>query len=364
MKILYGVQGTGNGHISRARSMQKELAKRNIEVDWLFSGRPEDQYFDMEKFTNCEYKKGLTFHVDNGRVKYFRTALELNLKQFFKDVKSINCNDYDLILTDFEPITAWAGKKAKIPVYGLGHQYVFNFAIPQKRADIFSRIVLNQFAPVKKSFALHWHHFEQNILPPIVDTHEQIQTSIDDKKVVVYLPFENQEEVLKCLSPIRRYDFKVYSPNPITSGDSNVEFKPLSREGFLKDLHSCDAVIANAGFELSSEVISLGKRLLVKPLTGQVEQHSNAIALKKLQYGNVMHRLNSGEINRFLKLSNSVQVNYPNVAEYIADWIESGMPKRDDEWFKQIWDGVKVTKGYSGSQSDLSTPQNYVFKSS
>ncbi|MBP7664242.1 MAG: glycosyltransferase, partial [Shewanella sp.] len=39
MRILYGVQGTGNGHLSRARVMAKALMKQDIEVDFLFSGR-------------------------------------------------------------------------------------------------------------------------------------------------------------------------------------------------------------------------------------------------------------------------------------------------------------------------------------
>ena len=37
MRILYGVQGTGNGHISRARAMSKALAAYpDLKVTWLF----------------------------------------------------------------------------------------------------------------------------------------------------------------------------------------------------------------------------------------------------------------------------------------------------------------------------------------
>src|SRR5690606_32265718 len=50
MKILYGVQGTGNGHITRTRAMARELGKRSVAVDYLFSGRPADKFFDMEEF--------------------------------------------------------------------------------------------------------------------------------------------------------------------------------------------------------------------------------------------------------------------------------------------------------------------------
>ena len=350
MKILYGVQGTGNGHISRARAMQKEFAKTDIEVDWLFSGRDKDKYFCMKDFKNSDYRKGLTFHVENGKVNYFKTALELDLKQFKKDIKSININNYDLIITDFEPITAWVGKKADIPVIGLGHQYVFDFSIPQKKGNIFSRFVLNKFAPVKSSLALHWHHFNQNILPPIVETHTHKSNIVIENKVLVYLPFENQHQVLRSLAPLKSFNFTVYAPKPINSFAKNVNFKPLSRDGFLCDLYNCDAVLANAGFELSSEVISLGKRLLVRPLDGQVEQHSNAIALEALKYGKTIKALNSRYINNELDLAERVQVNYPNVAEYIVKWIKNGMLQRDENWYSNIWQGVEVKREFSNNQ--------------
>ena len=61
MKILYGIQGTGNGHITRARVMAKAFKQRNVEVDYLFSGRPADQYFDMDVFGDYRVFEGVTF---------------------------------------------------------------------------------------------------------------------------------------------------------------------------------------------------------------------------------------------------------------------------------------------------------------
>lgn len=352
MKILYGVQGTGNGHITRARAMQKEFAKTNMQVDWLFSGRDRVHYFDMEVFKNSQYRRGLSFCVENGKVNYFKTALQLNIRQFRKDINRINIDNYDLIITDFEPITAWAGKKSSIPVLGLGHQYVFNYPIPQKRGDFISRYVLNKYAPAKTYLPLHWHHFNQNILPPMVETQHIKGVSVIKNKVMVYLPFENQYEVLNSLAPLKKYKFVVYSPLGIESYAENVHFKPLSRNGFMKDLSDCDAVIANAGFELSSEVLSLGKRLLIKPLTGQVEQQSNAIAMEKLHYGKVLNSLNCRYISHFLDISDRVKINYPNVAAYIVDWIKQGMPERNSDWYSQIWQTVTVERSQNFIAAD------------
>ncbi|NMS31154.1 glycosyltransferase family protein, partial [Vibrio parahaemolyticus] len=50
MKILYGVQGTGNGHIARARAMSHAFKEHDVEVDFLFSWRAPEKYFSMEAF--------------------------------------------------------------------------------------------------------------------------------------------------------------------------------------------------------------------------------------------------------------------------------------------------------------------------
>ena len=55
MKILYGIQGTGNGHITRARVMASCFKELGIDVDYVFSGRPEKDYFDMQDFADSGF---------------------------------------------------------------------------------------------------------------------------------------------------------------------------------------------------------------------------------------------------------------------------------------------------------------------
>ncbi|MCO6547308.1 MAG: hypothetical protein J6583_05980, partial [Gilliamella sp.] len=50
MKILFGVQGTGNGHVSRCRTLAKALKKAGADVVYIFSGRDPKDYFDMQVF--------------------------------------------------------------------------------------------------------------------------------------------------------------------------------------------------------------------------------------------------------------------------------------------------------------------------
>ena len=48
MKILYGVQGTGNGHMARTKALLPELKKSGAQIDFVFSGRKQEDFFDMQ----------------------------------------------------------------------------------------------------------------------------------------------------------------------------------------------------------------------------------------------------------------------------------------------------------------------------
>ena len=58
MKVFYGVQATGNGHITRARAMAPKLKQAGIDVTWMFTGRPWEQLFEMEVFGDYEWLTG------------------------------------------------------------------------------------------------------------------------------------------------------------------------------------------------------------------------------------------------------------------------------------------------------------------
>lgn len=336
MKILYGVQATGNGHISRARAINKYLSQADdIQVDYLFSGRPREHFWDMAAFGDWKCCHGLTFVHEAGDLKMIRTMRENKLGQFFKDVRSLDLDSYDLILTDFEPITAWAAKLRKKLCIGVGHQYAFSHSVPRRGADLIASSIMKSFAPVSLGLGLHWHHFNSAILPPIAETHETNEPS-DPNKVVVYLGFEEPSEVIELLDSFDDHLFVYYGNFPQYESRGNLQLKPLSREGFKHDLATAGGVICNAGFELSSEAIQLGKKLLVKPLQGQMEQLSNAAALEELGLGMTMEYLDKSIVREWLKAPEAKRVVYPNVAERIVDWIIEGDWLNEDSRLRMV----------------------------
>jgi len=341
MKILYGVQATGNGHITRARTMAHELARADIDVDYLFSGRPCDKLFNMEPFGTYRCLAGLTFATDKGRIQYLKTAATNNLFRFIKDVRSLELSGYDLVITDFEPVTAWAARIKKTSCIAIGHQYAFKYRIPVAGSNPLARFIMRVFAPSQRSLGIHWHHFNSAILPPMIEPVAN-DLAYEARKILVYLPFNDKDDVVGWLSTLQDYDFYIYCDTDHPIDNDNIHLRPFSRRGFINDLANCSGIVSNAGFELLSEGIQCGKKLLVMPLKGQMEQISNALALKQLGYGDVMRDFDTDYLKTWLAKSNPEPRPYPNVAESIVDWIKSGMPENEAQLSRRLWSQVTL----------------------
>ncbi|MEM1404912.1 MAG: MJ1255/VC2487 family glycosyltransferase [Pseudomonadota bacterium] len=324
MKILYGVQGTGNGHLSRARALSAAFDESSLYVDYLFSGRKPERFFDMECFGDYQTRSGMTFANIDGRVDYVRTVLGNNYWHFVRDVFALDLTPYDLVITDFEPITAWAGRLRGKTVVSMGHQPAFDFSVPVANKDLRTSLLMKLFAPGQLRIGMHWDKFDAPILPPLVDVGAGA-VSHTDHKVLVYLPFETQSRVHALLATLEPFQFFVYAPGSVHEQRGNLHLRPTSLEGFRADLHDCSAVICNAGFELSSECLSLGKRLLVKAQGRQMEQASNALALEKLGYGASLKELDAARIRCWLEREDTApHIRFPNVAHAIAEWLKAG----------------------------------------
>lgn len=106
MRVLYAIQGTGNGHLSRARDVIPALLDQGVALDVLISGTQADIQISYP----VKYRfKGLSFIFGKkGGVDMWRTYLKSNTLRLQKEIKSVPIEDYDLVINDFEPITAWA----------------------------------------------------------------------------------------------------------------------------------------------------------------------------------------------------------------------------------------------------------------
>ena len=345
MKILYGIQGTGNGHISRARAMAKALQQYpDLDVQWLFSGRNPEKLFSMEIFGDYWWREGLTFIHRRGKISPIATTRQLNLPRLLRDIRELPVNDFDLVISDFEPVTAWAARRRGKASLGLGHQYAFNFAIPAPRFNWMARNIMRLFAPVQSSLGMHWYHFGHPILPPIAQPHVA-DTPENGDHILVYLPFEHHEPLLRELAQLPCQCIFYGAPTDLPAAD-NIQLKAPSVEGFQRDLASARAVICNSGFELIAETLALGKPILTRPLSGQFEQEANAQALQELQLARVVDRVDAATVRTWLDdLPIGVRIQWPNVAGQIAQWLAGGRRETPAQLTERLWEQVVPGRG-------------------
>ena len=336
MKILYGVQGTGQGHISRARAMAQALREWPVDVTWLFSGRPREALFDMELFGDFEYRHGLTFTTSAGKLHYTRTALSNNVSRFLGEARELDLAGYDLIVSDYEPVVARAAAKQSRQLVGIGHQYAFGTQTPRAGSSWLQEKIMSSFAPVDVPIGLHWYPYADNVLPPILDLPELPVES--GEHMVVYLPFEDQDLVTQVLRQFPQQKFVQYSSALSDSKHGNVRRRKADVKGFKAHLASCCGVICNSGFELISECLQWRKPVLTKPLEGQMEQHSNALALHQLGYATTAAVFDAPTLGDWLERPHvTADIQFPNVAEALATWLAAGAQASPASLSQRLW---------------------------
>ncbi|MFP8487540.1 glycosyltransferase family protein [Gracilimonas sp. Q87] len=316
MKILYGVQGTGHGHISRARVVLPKL-REYAEVDVLISG----YNFKMSIDGPVDFKaRGLSLAYDNrGSIDLFETVLGLNFVRFVRDIQKVSIQNYDFIVNDFEPVTAWAAKRAGMPCVAISHQASFlsdRVPRPEKRSP-FAENLMRHFAPSTSSVGSHYLRYDDFIEPPIIRRHIRELSPAREDHVTVYLPAFDHETLVSIFRQIKKVRWHIFSPNcDAAYQKGNVEVNPVGKETFLESIESCLGIVSATGFETSSEAMYLGKKFLTIPIKNQYEQLCNAAALKKLG-GKVVYQIDQ------------------HFAQELSAWIDEGkelsLPEISDE---------------------------------
>lgn len=320
MKILYTIQATGNGHLSRALEIIPHLQKHG-ELDILTSGIQGDVILPYP----IKYKKyGIScIFGKKGGVDILASLKKLKLISFIKDVRSNIIDDYDLVINDFEPITAWACKLKNKKCIGLSHQAAFlskNAPRPQKKHSLFDPFIRN-YAPIKNNIAFHFQEYDDFIHTPIIRKAIRDLSVTTDGHYTVYLPAVGDDVIIKHLSKIKNVNWYVFSKHSkVSYSCDNVYINPISGSDWLKSLAAATGVIMGAGFEGPSEAIFLGKKLLVVPMHNQYEQLCNAAALQELGVTvlDKIDRYFSVQVENWIDTAETIHIDYPDQTEEIV----------------------------------------------
>jgi uncharacterized protein (TIGR00661 family) len=317
MNILYGVPGEGMGHATRSKVViDFLLTEHNVQI---VSSARAYQFLAKSFPQNVHEIKGLHFAYKNAQVSKLGTFM-LNLKSAptnllhnFSRYLLIDTNfKPDVIISDFESFTNFFAKQHRIPLISIDNMQVMDrctlgVEIPKDERNNYklAKAIVNAKVPgcrhyfVSSFFSAEIRKANTTIVPPIVrDAIQQVKPSRGNH-ILVYQTSSSLAGMKQILQDIKGLNFYVYGFNK-DERDGNVIFKTFSEQGFVDDLASAAAVIANGGFSFISEAVYLKKPVFSFPLKNQFEQYMNAAYIQKLGYGRHFDDLSGDAVKAFL----------------------------------------------------------------
>jgi len=329
-KIIYGVAGEGFGHSSRSHLIGQRFVDAGHDV--MFVGSRKSLVY-LKQYFGPRVREifGLSFAFEKGRIDKSETLKRNLLKlpeanrqndELFR--KHFEPFGPDLVVSDFEPFSAWWAWRNRVPFISIDHEHVLTLCkLEHKTKNWFSRItasvvtechyvgavayiIVNFFtAPLRVDSAL--------LAPPIV---RPVVTTLKPQlgaHILVYSTTGKDKGRLRgILGKFGPNKFHIYGFDAVreptekvsngvdeSAAGGNCVFKGRSTEGFLADLASARGVIASAGFSLISECLHLKKKMLLLPVAGQYEQVINAQYMQKLGLGISSEKLSEAAIARF-----------------------------------------------------------------
>ncbi|MBS3763215.1 MAG: hypothetical protein KGZ25_07940 [Planctomycetes bacterium] len=304
MRILYGIQSTGKGHLSRFLGLRPHFREDGHKLCVIASGYETPPDYFLEAISDYEYHrfKGISY-VGNGQggVSETRTtaAFLKNFPRLMDEIAKAHrlVRDFqpDVIVSDFEPITACPVVAPDIPKIGLSHQSaVLSPGVHHPPglpfAKLSTRTVVSIFtAGLNHKFGSHFYPANHYCLPPII------------RPAILNAKRENRGHIIAyytmpgLLPEIKNYalthsdrQFIIYGAKG-EKDSANIHYEQ-DRSQFAQDLASCDTYVGTAGFQSISEAFFLGKKIVVKPLAGQYEQIWNAAQLEHYGMGRWMRQ--------------------------------------------------------------------------
>lgn len=319
MKILIGICGIGNGHLSRQTNvinllLQNDneivIATTNNNIDYIKEKYPNLKVLEISiPWIACN-KNGIDFEKTINKYK------KTNIDQFSKFL-NFACNVEktflglpDLVITDYEPNVAKYSYAVDIPLICMEQQSKFlyldeikinNYSILEEKKRINYFFPKYDYKIISSFFPININDKKVKIVTPIISSFEEI---INKKNhiLIYFSPYENSLNYIKILNAIKNildYKIIVYTKEKFDISSKNIIFKNYSTE-FKNDLENAFCLISTAGHQLLSEAIALEIPTYLIPLS-TYEQNYNAKMIEKYSLGKNSNNISEIEINDFLK---------------------------------------------------------------
>jgi len=323
MKILYAVLGAGNGHVSRARDIIPHLEKHG-DVDIAVSGT--DSQVDLPR-TAVFHHHGMIFYLGRrGGIDYWKTAQDLRLNTLLHDIATFPIKDYDIIINDFEPITAYAALRAGVRAISVSHQASFwSLKTPRPaRRNLLAEQIIRRYAPCVQKIGLHFEPYDSFIRTPIIRSEIRNLEIKQEGHYTVYLPAYADEYLMEILGQIPNTRWEIFSKRiPEEVSYDRFTIKPIANEPYLRSLAGCAGLLTGGGFESPAESMFLGKKVMMVPQRAQYEQVCNAEAGRRLGIPviTIVDRTTLPMIVNWVESPPLSRVLYPDHTEEIVEEI-------------------------------------------
>lgn len=338
MKILYAIQGTGNGHLTRALSMVPALQKI-AEVDVLLSGTENELQLPFALTHRC-FGLGFVFGKKGG-IDYLGTYKKARTRRFLSEVRNLNLKGYHAVVSDFEPVSAWAASWQGVPCIGLSNQCaLLSPAVPKAESpDLVGKLILKHYAPCNAYVGLSYQAYGPHVHTPLIRRELRGAPVSHGGPIVVYLPAVADTKLITHLQRFLQDEFLVFSKTALAASQhKNVRIEPLNRSLFEMSICRAAGVITAAGFGTTTEALFLGKKLLVVPQKHQFEQACNAAALCSMGVL-VLKSLKAKHDERIVQWLSAAPpsaVDYPDNADAVAADVVGSYHLMDDRFTTYI----------------------------
>jgi len=324
LKVLYAVQGTGNGHVARAQALLPLLtAEPNTTVDVLISGTFVDVSLPIPPLYNYQ---GISFRYGKtGGINWFKTATQNNWWALLRDILRVPVVQYDLVINDFEPVSAYACKIRRVRIVDVSHQAGVRHpkAARPSWKDPVAEWVMAHFAPAPRCLGFHFQSFGTNYRTPVIRPAIRDLKQAIDGSVLVYLPAFSPDvlEPVFLALPERTWHVFLRASLVHPPSSKNVIWHTIDQAAFLDRLGRCSHVLCSAGFELPAEALFLGRQVAVIPIVGQYEQACNAQEAARLGVC-VLKGLHRSEdldpLRHWLQAEPLASVDFPDETEKVV----------------------------------------------
>jgi uncharacterized protein (TIGR00661 family) len=320
MKIFYAIQGTGNGHLSRAVELYPYLQKYG-DVDFFLSGSNAH----LNSILPIKYKsKGVSlFYKNTGGLDYLKIISSLSF-HVINDAKSLPVENYDLVINDFDFVTSLACSLKKVKSVHFGHQASFqSHKTPRPNHSSFiGNLILEKFVKSDTHIGLHFEQYDENIYNPIIKSEIINATPINDGHITVYLPQYSIEFLAPYLLAKSDFHFEVFTKQvDRIVCNQNITYFPINNEQFTSSLIRCYGIITAGGFETPAEAMYMNKKVMSIPILKHFEQECNGKALKNMGVM-VLEKIDSNfgnHLNHWIEKMNPVELKLKHSTQEIID---------------------------------------------